>query len=147
MNKPIVGNHAFAHESGLHIAAILAHPLTYEPINPHIVGKRRRFYLGKFSGSKSIIHALESKLKILDLDIPEEIINKIVAEVKTVHESTSKEDLRKAFEKIKEEQKKITRGVSDRDFFEIVNKYAQPYIPEGHPVKPKREKVVKDNYP
>jgi isopropylmalate/homocitrate/citramalate synthase len=145
--KPIVGDYAFSHESGLHIAAILAHPLTYEPINPHIVGKRRRFYLGKFSGSKSIIHALESKLKILDLDIPEEIINKIVTEVKTVHESTSKEDLRKAFEKIKEEQKKITRGVSDRDFFEIVNKYAQPYIPDGHPVKQKQEKVVKDNYP
>jgi isopropylmalate/homocitrate/citramalate synthase len=145
--KPIVGDYAFSHESGLHIAAILAHPLTYEPINPHMVGRRRKFYLGKFSGSKSIIHALKTRIKVLDLDIPEEIIKKIVNEVKVKHETTSKEDLRKSFNIIKEELKKITKGVSDRDFFEIVNKYAQPYIPEGHPVKLKEEKAVKDNYP
>ncbi|TFG26218.1 MAG: homoaconitate hydratase [Promethearchaeota archaeon] len=145
--KPIVGDYAFSHESGLHIAAILAHPLTYEPINPRMVGRRRKFYLGKFSGTKSITHALKNKIKVLDLDIPEEIIQKIVTEVKVKHETTSKEDLRKSFDIIKEELKKITKGVTDRDFFEIVNKYAQPYIPEGHPVKPKEEKAVKDNFP
>jgi len=144
--KPIVGDYAFSHESGLHIAAILAHPLTYEPMDPKIVGRRRKFYLGKFSGTKSIIHALQNKIKVLDLDIPEEIIRKIVNEVKKKAETTSKEDLRKSFDIIKEELNKITKGVSDRDFFEIVNKYAQPYIPAGHPVKPK-EKATKDNYP
>jgi isopropylmalate/homocitrate/citramalate synthase len=135
--KPIVGDNAFSHESGLHIAAILAHPLTYEPINPHMVGRRRQFYYGKFSGAKSIIHAIKNKIKVLDLDIPEEIIRKIVTEVKRKHETTSKEELRKAFDIIKEELKKLTQGVSDKDFFEIVNRYAQPYIPEDHPVKPK----------
>ena len=137
--KPIVGDYAFSHESGLHIAAILAHPLTYEPINPRIVGRRRKFYLGKFSGSKSIMAALKNKLKVLDLDIPEDIIRKIVTEVKVKHESTSKEDLRKSFHIIKEELKKITRGVSDKDFFEIVNKYAQPYVPDEF--KPKLGKT------
>ncbi|MFW9881237.1 MAG: homoaconitate hydratase [Candidatus Thorarchaeota archaeon] len=135
--KPIVGEYAFSHESGLHIAAILAHPLTYEPINPHMVGRRRKFYLGKFSGTKSVSHALQQKIKVLDLDIPIEIIRKISKEVKRKHETTSKEELRKSFNIIKEELKKVTKGVSDKDFFEIVNKYAQPYIPEGHPVKPK----------
>ena len=135
--KPIVGDYAFSHESGLHIAAILAHPLTYEPINPHMVGRRRKFYLGKFSGTKSVSHALQQKIKVLDLDIPIEIIKKISTEVKSKHETTSKEELRKSFNIIKEELKKVTKGVSDKDFFEIVNKYAQPYIPEGHPVKPK----------
>ncbi|MFX1478050.1 MAG: LeuA family protein [Promethearchaeota archaeon] len=135
--KPIVGDYAFSHESGLHIAAILAHPLTYEPINPRMVGRRRKFYLGKFSGTKSINYALKSKIEVLDLDIPIEIIKKITMEVKKKHESTSKEELRHSFNIIKEELKKITKGVSDKDFFEIVNKYAQPFIPEGHPVKPK----------
>ena len=135
--KPIVGDYAFSHESGLHIAAILAHPLTYEPINPHMVGRRRKFYLGKFSGTKSVAHALQQKIKVLDLDIPVEIIRKISTEVKRKHETTSKEELRKTFNTIKEELKKVTKGVSDKDFFEIVNKYAQPYIPEGHPLKPK----------
>ena len=135
--KPIVGDYAFSHESGLHIAAILAHPLTYEPINPRMVGRRRKFYLGKFSGTKSVSHALQQKIKVLDLDIPIDIIRKISIEVKQKHETTSKEELRKSFNIIKEELKKVTKGVSDKDFFEIVNKYAQPYIPEGHPVKPK----------
>jgi isopropylmalate/homocitrate/citramalate synthase len=120
LNKAIVGEHAFSHESGLHIAAILAHPLTYEPINPHIVGRRRKFYLGKFSGSKSILNALQQKIKVLDLDIPEEIIKRIVF----------KKGLRKSFKIIKQELEKVTKGVGDKEFFEIVNKYAQPYVPK-----------------
>ncbi|MBY9015035.1 MAG: homoaconitate hydratase [Candidatus Lokiarchaeota archaeon] len=135
LNKPIVGEHAFSHESGLHIAAILAHPLTYEPINPHMVGRRRKFYLGKFSGSKSILYALQKKIKVLDLDIPDAIIKQIVSEVKKKHEETSKKDLRKSFNLIKQELKKISRGLGDKEFFEIVNKYAQPYVPDDF--KPK----------
>ncbi len=135
--KPIVGEYAFSHESGLHIAAILAHPLTYEPINPKMVGRQRKFYLGKFSGTSSITHALQNKIKVLDLNIPVEIIRKIGIEVKKKHETTSKEELRNSFNKIKEELKKISKGVSDKDFFEIVNRYAQPYIPKNHPLKPK----------
>lgn len=133
--KPIVGDYAFSHESGLHIAAILAHPLTYEPINPKMVGRRREFYLGKFSGTKSILHALKEKIKVLDLDIPDEIIQKIVTEVKRKHESTSKEELKNSFSKIKDEMKKITKGVEDKDFFEIVNNFAQPFVPEDFKLK------------
>lgn len=140
--KPIVGDYAFSHESGLHIAAILAHPLTYEPINPRMVGRRREFYLGKFSGSQSIIHALQNKIKIIDLDIPEEIIKKIVQDVKIKHESRSKEELRESFRIIKKELKKIYKGVTDREFFEIVNKYAQPYVPDEF--KPKNDKSGKE---
>ncbi|GAH27511.1 unnamed protein product [marine sediment metagenome] len=138
LNKPIVGKHAFAHESGLHIAAILAHPLTYEPINPRMVGRRRKFYLGKFSGSKSVLHALQKKIKVLDLEIPGEIIKKIVSEVKSIHGETSKKELRKSFDRIKEELDKISKGVSDKEFFEIVNKHAQPYVSEDF--KPKNDK-------
>ena len=135
--KPIVGDYAFSHESGLHIAAILAHPLTYEPINPKMVGRQRKFYLGKFSGTQSILHAFQQKLKVLDLDIPDDIIKKIVTEVKKKHETTSKKDLRESFNIIKREIEKMTRGVSDKEFFEIVNKYAQPYVPDEF--KPKEK--------
>lgn len=128
--KPIVGDNAFSHESGLHIAAILAHPLTYEPINPHMVGRHRRFYLGKFSGSKSILHAIKNKIKALDLDLPDHVIRNIVNEVKVKHESTSKEDMRKSFKIIKSELEKINKGLSDRDFFDITYKHAEPYLPE-----------------
>ena len=138
--KPIVGDYAFSHESGLHIAAILAHPLTYEPINPKMVGRQRKFYLGKFSGTQSILHAFQQKLKVLDLDIPDDIIKKIVTEVKKKHETTSKKDLRESFNIIKREIEKMTRGVTDKEFFEIVNKYAQPYVPDEF--KPKEKKIA-----
>ncbi len=133
LNKAVVGRYAFAHESGLHIAGILAHPLSYEPINPKMVGAQRKFYLGKGSGSKSIIHAIKEKLTTLDLklpDISDEIIKKVVAEVKAKHEESSKEDIQNSFQIIKQELEKISTGVSDKDFFEIVNKYMQPIAKE-----------------
>ena len=74
---------------------------------------------------------------MLDLDIPKEIIKKIVSEVKKKHESSSKDELRKSFNIIKKELKKISTGVSDKDFFEIVNKYAQPFIPDDSVFKSK----------
>lgn len=143
--KPIVGDFAFSHESGLHIAAILAHPLTYEPINPHILGRQRKFYLGKFSGSKSILHALKERLQGLDLNLPDDIIKKIVTEVKKKHESTSKEELRKSFNIIKEELHKITRGVTDKDFFDIAFQYAKPYLPEDFKKEKKNEGETKNS--
>jgi isopropylmalate/homocitrate/citramalate synthase len=129
-NKPIVGDYAFSHESGLHIAAILAHPLTYEPINPKTVGRQRKFYLGKFSGRQSIINALKEKIKILDLDIPEEIIANIVNAVKSKIELKSKSEQREIFLRIKEELSSMSGGLSDKEFFDIVNLYAQPYVPD-----------------
>ncbi len=141
-NKPIVGDYSFSHESGLHIAAILAHPLTYEPINPKMVGRKRKFYIGKFSGSSSIMYALKERLKVLDLEcIPDEVIKEIVFQVKKAYESRSKEEIRKSFQFIKQELKKITQGFSDTDFFNIAKKYALPYVPKEF--KLKTEKIKK----
>lgn len=133
LNKAVVGQYAFAHESGLHIAGILAHPLSYEPINPKTVGAQRKFYLGKGSGSKSIIHAIKEKIKTIDYipDIPDKVIKKIVAEVKAKHEETSKEDIQKSFRIIKNELDRISTGVSDKDFFDIVNKHMQRIAKDG----------------
>ncbi|MBY9007011.1 MAG: hypothetical protein KGD63_09645 [Candidatus Lokiarchaeota archaeon] len=138
--KPIVGENAFSHESGLHIAGILAHPLTYEPINPKMVGRKRKFYIGKFSGSSSIMYALKERLKVLDLEcIPDDVIKEIVYQVKKTHESKSKEEIRRSFQLIKDELKKITRGFSDTDFFKIAKKYALPYVPNEFKFKPYKD--------
>ena len=58
--KPVVGEHAFAHESGIHIAAILEDPATYENFPPELVGGQRRFILGKHTGRKALEHVVES---------------------------------------------------------------------------------------
>lgn len=59
-NKPVVGELAFSHESGIHIAAILEDPHTYENFPPDLVGGERRFILGKHTGKKALEHVVAS---------------------------------------------------------------------------------------
>jgi methanogen homocitrate synthase len=54
--KPVVGENAFRHESGIHIAAILEDSETYELFPPALVGGERRFILGKHTGKKALEH-------------------------------------------------------------------------------------------
>jgi 2-isopropylmalate synthase len=53
-NKAIVGENAFGHESGIHTHGISEMPLTYEPYDPSIVGRRRWFQAGKHAGAHGI---------------------------------------------------------------------------------------------
>ena len=46
VNKPIVGDNAFAHESGIHVHGILNNSATYEPMSPEMVGLSRGIVLG-----------------------------------------------------------------------------------------------------
>jgi len=58
-NKAIIGENAFGHESGIHTHGILNNPLTYEPINPEIVGRKRWLQAGKHAGAHGIRAMLE----------------------------------------------------------------------------------------
>ncbi len=58
-NKSIVGENAFAHESGIHADGVLKKSSTYEPIPPELVGHHRKFVLGKHVGSKGLQNRLE----------------------------------------------------------------------------------------
>jgi D-citramalate synthase len=57
-NKPIVGEMAFTHESGIHAHGVMRDASTYEPLQPERVGRRRRIVLGKHSGSAAVEAAL-----------------------------------------------------------------------------------------
>lgn len=119
-HKPIVGRFSFSHESGLHINAILSHPRTYEPINPRIVGRNRRFFLGKFSGSGAIKNSLKEKLRLIDINFPDEILRKITLNVKSKQEQAPKDEMKRIFKDIKEKMAKISSGVTDKEYYEIV---------------------------
>ncbi|NMC05227.1 MAG: hypothetical protein GYA24_08450 [Candidatus Lokiarchaeota archaeon] len=115
-HKPIIGSQCFAHESGIHINALLMHPLTYEPIPPKKVGRQREYYLGKFSGTKSI----QEKLAQVGMEFPREILHEIVELVKAKQERRDKEARRKIFHSIIKELEEIRMGVSDAEFWSIV---------------------------
>jgi isopropylmalate/homocitrate/citramalate synthase len=78
---PIVGDYAFTHESGMHVAGVLENPLTYEPFDPGIVGRGRKIVLGKHSGRRSVEH----KLKELNLDTKD--VRRVLGIVKRIRES------------------------------------------------------------
>ncbi|TFH39971.1 MAG: homoaconitate hydratase, partial [ANME-2 cluster archaeon] len=44
----------FAHESGIHVAAILEEPSTYELFSPELVGGKRSLIIGKHTGTKAL---------------------------------------------------------------------------------------------
>jgi methanogen homocitrate synthase len=50
----VTGELAFSHESGIHIAAILEDPVSYEYFPPDMVGSERKFILGKHTGKKAL---------------------------------------------------------------------------------------------
>ena len=67
-NKAIVGENAFAHESGIHQHGMLANKETYEIMTPESIGlTENKLVLGKHSGR----HAFKDKLKSMGYDLDE----------------------------------------------------------------------------
>ena len=52
--QPYVGRSAFAHKGGVHISAVERNPLTYEHVEPELVGNRRRILVSDLSGRATI---------------------------------------------------------------------------------------------
>lgn len=77
-NYPIVGDNAFAHESGIHVHAVLKKAETFEPIKPEMVGAHRRLVLGKHVG----VHGIEAKLKELGIKVNQDQLREITTKVK-----------------------------------------------------------------
>jgi 2-isopropylmalate synthase len=96
-NKAIVGANAFRHESGIHQDGVIKMPITYEIIDPRIVGiPSSSLELGKLSGR----HAFKERLSELGYSLSDENLNRAFA----------------AFKELADKKKKIT----DRDIESLV---------------------------
>ena len=80
-NKAIIGENAFAHESGIHQHGMLRHHSTYEIMRPQDVGlSRTNLVLGKHSGR----HAFRERVKELGFDVPDTELNALFEEFKAL---------------------------------------------------------------
>ena len=77
-NKAIVGENAFAHESGIHTRGVTVKPLTFEPIKPEVVGRTRKLVAGKLAGTRGI----KAELEDVGIHPTEEQLKEIVQRVK-----------------------------------------------------------------
>lgn len=57
LNKSIVGEAVFTHESGIHVDGLSKNPLNYQGFDPVEVGREHRVVLGKHSGSRAVRNA------------------------------------------------------------------------------------------
>ncbi|HAC65099.1 MAG TPA: 2-isopropylmalate synthase [Cyanothece sp. UBA12306] len=80
-NKAIVGQNAFAHESGIHQDGVLKHKLTYEIMDAESIGlTHNQIVLGKLSGR----NAFRTRLKELGFELSETEINNAFLRFKEV---------------------------------------------------------------
>lgn len=97
-NKAIIGSHAFAHESGIHVAAILEEPSTYELFSPELVGCERDIIIGKHTGGKALKHIIHK----MGYNLNGDKLNKLLEKVKMCSEAKMKITCEKLSELIKE---------------------------------------------
>lgn len=79
-NKAIIGENAFGHESGIHTHGILNNPLTYEPISPELVGRKRWLQAGKHAGA----HGINAMLAEFGITPTDEQLKTIVENQKNI---------------------------------------------------------------
>ena len=101
--QPLIGQNAFAHESGIHAHAMIQNARAFEPITPELIGIKRSdnveeivkqsIKLGKHTGG----HALRAKLEDMGIHTSDIQFNKIMSHVKSFgdkgHEVTEEDFL------------------------------------------------------
>jgi len=113
-NKALVGYNSFSHEAGIHTHGILAHTLTYEPLQPEVVGRERQMILGKHTGKAALVE----KLKERQLVLPDPELQTLLGRVKRAAEAHTKSSER-AF--VDEYRGRFDHpGLSDRAFWALV---------------------------
>ncbi|WP_243355903.1 2-isopropylmalate synthase [Bacillus litorisediminis] len=124
-NKAVVGNNAFAHESGIHQDGVLKERSTYEIITPELIGlKTNKLVLGKHSGR----HAFKNKAEEMGFELSDSKLNEAF----------------KAFKDLADRKKEVT----DEDIFAILtDKQTEAKEIQAYDLKSLQVQYGMDNIP
>jgi len=79
-HQPFVGSSAFAHKAGVHVNAVKKNPLTYEHLQPDLVGNTQRILISDQAGREHILQkAREFKL---DIETHQPLVQELLTELK-----------------------------------------------------------------
>ncbi|WP_455364013.1 2-isopropylmalate synthase [[Eubacterium] cellulosolvens] len=123
--KPVVGDNAFAHESGIHTDGILSSPETYEPLPPELIGHERKLVAGKHSGK----HGIEAMLQDYGIVVDKAHIGEVVERVKELGDKgrkVSEEDLINIVEVITGSLKPEKRRIELQDLLVVTGNKTTP---------------------
>ena len=59
-HAPFIGRSAFAHKGGIHVSAVQKNPLTYEHIQPELIGNQHRIVISEQSGLSNVLSKAQS---------------------------------------------------------------------------------------
>jgi len=76
--SPIVGENVFSHKAGVHTAAVLFDPSTYEAFPPDLVGRRRQIIIDKYTGKR----AVKARLDRLGVTLTDKQLSNLVQAIK-----------------------------------------------------------------
>jgi 2-isopropylmalate synthase len=79
-NKPVTGQNAFTHKSGVHTNGVLKDPRTYESFDPALIGRERKIVIDKYTGKRAVAARLEE----YGVAATTEELERIVEEIKHV---------------------------------------------------------------
>jgi 2-isopropylmalate synthase len=106
-NKAIVGENAFAHESGIHQDGVLKHRETYEIMDPATVGiPQNSLVLGKHSGR----HAFKDRVTQLSYTLSDEQFEQAFVKFKALADK-KKEVFDEDIEALVDDQLELTQGL------------------------------------
>lgn len=80
VNKPIIGENACTHGSGIHQHGVFMNPVTYESFHPKLIGRRRRVYINELCGTHGVLYIAEREL---GMNISKDTAQKILSRIKT----------------------------------------------------------------
>ncbi len=81
-HAPFIGRSAFAHKGGIHVSAVERNPVTYEHIQPELIGNQRRIVISDQSGLSNVLH-YSAKFGI-HLDKRDPICQEILTKLKSL---------------------------------------------------------------
>jgi 2-isopropylmalate synthase len=77
-HMPYVGDSAFAHKGGVHVAAMRRNGTSYQHIDPKLVGNRSRTVVSELSGRANLVHKGEE----LGLDVRDGVAEQLLVHIK-----------------------------------------------------------------
>ncbi|MEQ9460365.1 MAG: 2-isopropylmalate synthase [Phycisphaeraceae bacterium] len=115
-NKAVIGDNAFAHESGIHQDGVLKHRETYEIMDPRDIGvPESKLVLGKHSGR----HALADRLVQLGYTIDEAQLQKVYDRFKELADK-KKDIYDEDIEAILDQMMEVGRSLWELSRFQVV---------------------------
>ncbi|PKU21896.1 homocitrate synthase [Telmatospirillum siberiense] len=86
VNKSIVGEGIFTHESGIHVHGLLRDPANYQALDPKELGRQHRLVLGKHSGLAAVFWAYGE----LGISIEEKQARVVLSRIRTFAATTKR---------------------------------------------------------